>query len=124
MNFLWTQLQPTLNQLHNKPLNDEEKALGIVNIKKSTGMILRNWLTYKMREMIMQFERESYATESVSLELLKAKFNQAMAYEIKGLMIKHKNENTLTKFDTIIAYRGILCNKIQEGECKYQIILK
>ena len=124
VNFLWTQLQPTLNQLHNKPLNDEEKALGIVNIKKSTGMILRNWLTYKMREMIMQFERESYATKSVSFELLKAKFNQAMAYEIKGLMIKHKNENRLTKFDTIIAYRGILCKKIQEGEYKYQIILK
>ena len=47
-----------------------------------------------------------------------------MAYEIKGLMIRYKNENNLKKFDAVIAYRGILCKKIQEGEYKYQIILK
>ena len=33
VNHTWTQLQPTLNHLHWKIINDEEKALGIVNIK-------------------------------------------------------------------------------------------
>ena len=122
VNSIWIHLQPILNHLHNKTINDEEKALGIVHIKKSTGMILRNWVTYKMRETIMQFERTSFYAPP-SLELFKAKFNQAMVYEIKGLMIRYKNENKLATFDKLIAYKGILCKKVKEGEYRFQIIL-
>ena len=39
---LWTQITPTLIKLHDKSVDDLEKAFGIVNIKKSNGMILRN----------------------------------------------------------------------------------
>ena len=118
-------MQPILNRLHQKSINDEEKAFGIVNIKKCTGMILRNWLTYKMREMIMEFERAAYhSPQSTSIDLFKAKYNQAMAYEIKCLLIRYKNDNKLTEFDKLIAYKGILCKKIQEGEYQFQTIFK
>ena len=88
VNYIWTQLQPILDQLHRKPIDEEEKALGIVHIRKSTGMILRNWVTYKMRELVMQFERKAFYS-SQSMDIFKAKFNQAMAHEIKGLMIRY-----------------------------------
>ena len=125
VNHTWTLLLPTLNHLHWKQINDEEKALGIVNIQKSNGMILRNWLTYKLREMIMQFERAAYhSPQYTSIDLFKAKYNQAMAYEIKCLLIRYKNDNKLTTFDKLIAYKGILCKKIQEGEYQFQTIFK
>ena len=31
-------------------------------------------------------------------------------------MFRYNDENNITKFDKIVAYQGILCEKIQEGE--------
>ena len=117
VNNIWTQIQPVLSQLHRKPITDEEKALGVVDIKSTTAMLLRNWLTYKLREQVMLFERMGYhSPNKVSFDLFKARFNQAMATEIKQLMFRYRNENKLPFFDEVIAYQGILCKKIQEGE--------
>ena len=44
VNTIWSHLQATLSHLHTKTLDDTEKALGIVHIKKTPGMIMRNWL--------------------------------------------------------------------------------
>ena len=41
-------------------VTNEEKAFGIVKIKLTIGIILRNWLTYKLREEVMLFERRTY----------------------------------------------------------------
>ena len=71
----------------------------------------------------MQFERKAFYS-SQSMDMFKAKFNQAMAHEIKGLMIRYKNENKLNKFDELIAYKGILCKKIGDGKYQFKIILK
>ena len=117
VNNIWTQMQPILYQLHSKLVNDEEKALGIVNIKHTNEIFLRNWLTYKLREQVMQFERMAYhSSKAATLDLFKAKFNQSMASEIKQLMFRYNNENKLPLFDKMIAYQGILCEKVQEGE--------
>ena len=105
-------LQPILSQLHAKVLDDVEKALGIVKIKKPPGMNLRNWLGYKLREQILLFERSAYHQSKVlTMDLFKAKFNQAVAREIKHLMYRFKNEGRLAQFDKIVAFKGILCEK-------------
>ena len=117
VNSIWTHMQPILSQLYSKSISDEEKALGIITIKSTNGILLRNWLTYKLREQVMQFERISYHSPYVaSFDLFKAKFNQSMASEVKQLMFRYNNENNLTFFDSTIAYQGILCEKIQDGE--------
>ena len=65
----------------------------------------------------MQFERMAYhSSKAATLDLFKAKFNQSMASEIKQLMFRYNNENKLPLFDKMIAYQGILCEKVQEGE--------
>ena len=110
-------MQPILSRLHSKLINDEEKSLGIVNIKNTNGIFLRNWLTYKLREQVMQFERMAYhSSKATTLDLFKSKFNQSMASEIKQLMFRYNNENKLPLFDKIVAYQGILCEKMQEGK--------
>ena len=124
VNSIWTHMQPILSQLYSKSISDEEKALGIITIKSTNGILLRNWLTYKLREQVMQFERISYHSPNVaSFELFKAKFNQSMASEVKQLMFRYNNENKLSIFDSTIAYQGILCEKIQDGEYRLKKLL-
>ena len=56
-NDAWGRLYPVLYSLHSQPITDEEKALGIIHIKPTVGIRLRNWLTYNLREQILHFER-------------------------------------------------------------------
>ena len=73
----------------------------------------------------MLFERKArHSARGVSFDIFKAKFNQSMALEIKYHFFRFKNENKLPTFDKIIAYQGILCEKIQEGEYQFKILLK
>ena len=124
MNTIWTDVQPILSQLYSKSIDDEEKAFGIVHIKRTSGILLRNWVTYKLREQALQFERMAYhSSKAASLNLFKAKFNQSMAQEIKQLLFRYNNENKLPLFDKIVAYREILCEKVQEGEYRLKTIL-
>ena len=99
-----------------KEVGDEEKALGLVHIKKTPGMKVRNWLTYKMRHCILEFERQAYHTPgSVSMQIFKAKFNQSVHFDIKQLIIRYEGDNNLAKLDNLLANEGVLCRK-QDGE--------
>ena len=72
----------------------------------------------------MLFERQaSHSSRAGSFDIFKAKFNQSMALEIKHHLYRFKNENRLQNFDREIAYQGILCEKIQEGEYRFKILL-
>ena len=123
VNNVWIQAQPLLLSLHRKPITDEEKTLGMVTIKRTTGIMLRNWVTYKLREQVMLFERKaSKSSKLVSLDIFKARFNQSMAREIKQHLFRYKNENNLPTFDKIIAYQGILCDKVREGEYRFKLL--
>ena len=57
VNTVWAHLQPTLSYLNTKTLDDTEKALGIVQIKSTPGIVLRNWLGYRLRQQILPLER-------------------------------------------------------------------
>ena len=73
----------------------------------------------------MLFERKAcHSSRAVSFDIFKAKFNQSMALEIKHHLFRFKNDNKLQTFDKIIAYQGILCEKIQEGEYRFKVLLK
>ena len=70
----------------------------------------------------MNFERICYHSKKVSSDLFKAKFNQSVAFEIKQLVIRFNNDGKLDIFDKIIAYRKILCEKIQDGEYRLNTV--
>ena len=117
VNTIWSQIQPALLRLSTKTLDDTEKALGIVQIKSAPGTMLRNWLGYKLREQILLFERTTYhQSKKASEDLFKTKFNQNVARDVKDLMYRFNNEANLAKFDKIVAWKGILCQKICEGK--------
>ena len=115
---MWTQLQPTLTKLTTKPLDDAEKSLGIVQVKKPPCIIIRNWLGYKLREQILLFEKRAYKQSKVpSEEIFKAVYNQSIAKEVKDLMHRLNNEGKMDKFDEIVTFENILCEK--KGQGKY-----
>ena len=49
--------------MHPSPVTDEEKAFGIIHKKQTTGSLLRNWLTFQLRECITQEERAAFASQ-------------------------------------------------------------
>ena len=59
-NTIWTDLQPMLGRFRSIVVNDQEKTLGLVDVKSSSGTLLRNWVTYKVREQIIKFQRKAY----------------------------------------------------------------
>ena len=91
VNTLWGQLLPTLLKLSSKALGDTEKAFGIVQIKKTPGIILRNWLDTSFAKKSC-YLREAHITKQRSPETFKAKFNQSVARDIKLLMYRFRNE--------------------------------
>ena len=117
VNNIWQSIKPTLLKLHGKSITDEEKALGIIHIKKCSGMLARNWLTYKMREQVLEFERQAYhSPKRASISLFKTTFNRSVAYDLKKLMLRFTNEGKLAHFEKIFVYQGILCTKTQNGD--------
>ena len=117
-NNMWTELQPTLTKLTTKPLDDTEKSLGIVQVKKPPCIILPNWLGYKLQEQILLFEKRAYKQSKVpSEEIFKAVYNQSIAKEVKDLMHRLNNEGKMDKFDEIVTFENILCEK--KGQGKY-----
>ena len=122
-NNVWAQLQPTLSKLTTKPLDDAEKSLGIVQVKKPPSIIIRNWLGYKLWEQILLFERRAHHQSKVpSVEIFKATYTQSIAKEVKDFMYKLNNEGKLGKFDEIFTFGSIICEKKGEGEyCLKQV---
>ena len=111
-NKLWEEIEDILRELHAAPVSEEEKAFGIIQKNPTTGIILRNWITFLLRECIMQEERVAHhAPNQTNLEKTKIKVNQNMNSEIQTKAIQYKNENNLLSFDKMITYNEILCKK-------------
>ena len=107
-----------MKELHPVPVSDEEKAFGIVQKKQTTGILLRNWLTYLLRQIISHAERDAHYAQ-INEEKIRKKFNEYMGSEILIKAFRYKNENNIGLFDKIITHESVLCEKQEDGE--YQI---
>ena len=118
-NALWEDLQPLLKELHPAPITEEEKSFGLIQKKKTNGILLRNWITYLTRDCVSQEEREAYTTKTPNLEKTKAKLNRKMHFEINKNFMRFKNEQNLASFEKIITHANVLCR--QTGDDKYEL---
>ena len=79
---------------------------------------------YKLREQVLLLEKSAYhQSKPPSVEVFKVKFNHSVASDVKLLMYRFKNEGKLSKFDEIVAHKGIVCKKKAEGEYFLRIVL-
>ena len=120
---VWERIKPALMKLHPVQISDEEKTLGIAKRKHSTGSLLRNWVTYILRFLILEEEKLSYHCGSVANpnRFLK-KFNSVVHFELHKKMLRYQNENRLSFFETIFAYKGILCEKEENNTFVFKTI--
>ena len=109
-----------LKKLHPANVTKEEKAFGIVHKKQTTGILLRNWLTYLLRQTIAEEEKIGFYTKKPNQQKVKQKFNDVVSSEIKLKAIRYRHENKLELFDKIMTHAEILCKKSEDGE--YDII--
>ena len=115
----WDEIEPTLLELHPVPVSEEEKAFGVVQKKLTNGILLRNWVTYLLRECITQAEKEAYHAKRIDLQKFKLQFNQKIVSEIRIKALQYKAENKIKYFEKIITHAGVLCKIGHDGE--YQI---
>ena len=110
-------------KLHPDPISDSEKILGIARKKQTTGSLLRNWITFILRQTIIQEERIAYhATTKPNSRKVLQKFVHILRFEIQRKKIRYEHENRLSFFDPIITYKGILCTK-KDGTYQIENIL-
>ena len=120
-NKLWEEIEPLLKKIHTGSVTEEEKAFGIVQKKQTNGILLRNWLTYLLREFIAREERAAYhSAKKPNLLNFKTKFNSILEFEINAKLLRYKNENNMAFFEKIITHEQALCKISQGGE--YDII--
>ena len=116
VNTLWDQIEPVLRKLTNVSVTNEEKAFGIVMKKETTENLLRNWVTYLLREKILEEERMAYhAQKTPNLEGFKMRFNSAFQWEMRKKAIRYENENRMDLFEKTMTLGDILCKKVNEG---------
>ena len=79
---LWRDLDSLLLKLCSVPISDSEKAFGIVTEKPTSGILIRNWLTYKMRKAIEQVEREACFADFNVISKIKQKIQSSVGKEL------------------------------------------
>ena len=111
---LWDDAQPVLQRIHPTTVMDEEKAFGLYDGKLTKGMILRNWLTYILRDLIAQEERSAYHSGLPSIVKVKRNVNQLIKQQMNQKIIRYRTENSLKIFEDIFLHQGVLCEKRNE----------
>ena len=82
--ILWKDLEPHLCEIHPVPVTDIEKVFGLHG--HTPNIILRNWLTFLLRQCITQYENIAYYNQKgLKNELrIKATYNQMVKTEAWG----------------------------------------
>ena len=76
---IWDDIKPLLQKLYPDDITEEEKAFGIVKKKQTDGILLRNWITYLMRECISYEERGGFP-----LKIVEHRKGQKQTQQIMG----------------------------------------
>ena len=109
-NTLWNEIEPILRKLHPASVTLEEKAYGIAHEKITNGILLRNWLTYLLRDFISQAEKEAYhLSNEFTIERAKRKFNELVAQEIHIKAFRYKSEGHTVFFEKVFTHAKVLC---------------
>ena len=118
-NKAWNELEITLYRIYEIPVSNEEKAVGIFEKRPTEGVLLRNWLTYVLRQAISDAERECYYKSSDSLNVIKRKFRKILEEEVFLATLRGSNMNKDDFVNKVLIHNSVVCDKDDDG--KYHI---
>ena len=115
-NTLWKDLEPILLQLNPNTVTKNEMAFGLVTTDYNYGIILRNWITYNLRDLILKEERKSAFTplKKPNAIHLKRKLNEKIKSEIIIKKTQHTYKGTIHKYNAIITHKNIICSNLTD----------
>jgi hypothetical protein len=124
---MWKRIEKVLLKILPIPISNSEKALGLQprNKKETEATILRNWVTFSLRHLIMQEERKAYYIQSYhkhSVEKFFSKFNYATREEIQIKKLQYDFRGLSQKFEKIVTTNNVIAS-INAGEYTWMKIM-
>jgi exonuclease III len=124
---MWKRIEKVLYQIIPQLPTLHEKAFGLQprNIKEKYPTILRNWITFSLRHLIMSEERKAYKAQnysSTSFQKFFSKFNYATRDELKTKKLLYDFRGLPGKFEQIVTTGNAIAT-ISNGEFLWKDIM-
>ena len=112
--LMWQTIEPVLLKIDSTPITLKEMAFGLIG--NSPTILLRNWITFILRDLIMAEESATYyhPTGTMDLSHLKHKLNAKVHGEIERMFLLYRRAHLLHKFERIFMSVDFLVHKIEE----------
>ena len=124
---MWKRVERVLLKIIPIQVTDTEKALGLQPRRQSEtqATILRNWITFSLRHLIMLEERRAFAikdyhTHSVEKFFIKFNFKTLKELKLKKLQYEHRNASEL--FENIVTTKMAVA-EIENGEYIWKTLM-
>ena len=110
---LWNQLTPVLQRLHPSAVTHHEMAFGILGT--THVILLRNWLTFRLRICIHEHERQAYHAPGLPYEdLIRHALNRAVSQELQDRLTLFTARGQLPLFLRRYAPLPVLLHQTQD----------
>ena len=123
---MWLRVQHVLLQIIPIPLSKEEVVFGLQarTREEEKAAILRNWVSFNLRHLIMQEERKAWKYEKYTAEHgnnFVQKFNNLMQNELTEKHHSYKHRGLEHKFQSIISVNNVI-QQGQDGEYRWTYV--
>ena len=113
---MWKRIEKVITSIIRIPVTKLEKALGLQprSRKETNATILRNWITFLLRHLIMEEERRAYHISGYhkkSVETTFRKFNRKMQEEIQIKKLQYDNRDLSHKFREIVTINNAIVHE-------------
>ena len=113
---MWKRLDKTLLRIIPRQVTNTEKAFGIHprGKKETFATVLRNWLTFSLRHLILLEERKAYHIPNYHLQSMEKfflKFNIKMQQELKIKKLQYDHRKVPDKFEKIVTINRAIASK-------------
>ena len=110
---MWKRIDKVLRKIIPVRVTDSEKALGLQprRKKQKDATILRNWITFFLRHLIMKEERKAFKIKNYhhqSMEKFFNKFNFLAQEELKFKKLQYDHRGLAAKFEKIVTINNAI----------------
>ena len=118
--IMWKRIEKHLKKIIPVQITNTEKALGLQprNKREEKATILRNWVTFSLRHLIMEEERRAYHIPHYhlhSVEKFFTKFNHKTHEELRIKNLQYAHRGLSAKFKEIVTINAVVACE-RDGE--------
>ena len=124
---MWKRIENVLKKIIPLQVTNTEKAFGLQprNKKERKATLLRNWVTFSLRHLIMEEERRAYHIPDYhlhSVEKFFAKFNHKTQEDLICKKLQYDHRQLSTKFKEIVTTNRVVAVE-RDGEYTWTEIM-